>query len=204
MRTLKPRLVLGFFLIPLMCLAAPATPSAEIRVTLFEQPCLLRGPVAETILKNVHAISPEQMYPSAILTQNPGETSESLRKALDKLKKTTPTPTQLDRYRDRLTKRFSSQLAFFEGLQAFKQTGQPDALLEKGKRILPEKKFKNFEAQVKKKAASGKAGIKSFEPVLDLFNESIEADPEEEFHRAIRNLDIHYVCNFGDTEDSEE
>ncbi len=202
------KFALAFFLMPFfapeLCMAAPTTPRAEVRVTLFDQPCILRGAVNEAVLKIIHTISPEQIYPTTILAQSPSEAADGLRKSLDKLKKTPSTPTQLDRYRDRLTRRFTAQLSFFEGLLTLKQTGQPDALLEKGKRILPEKKFKDFETQVKKKAAAGKAGPENFEPILDLFNEAIEADPEDEFHRAIRILDIHYVCNFGDSEDSEE
>src|SRR4051812_48584746 len=99
-----------------------STPNAETRVTLFGQSCLLTGPVSEANLKAIHAISPAQM-PA-------GQSAESVRKSLEKIKATSEIPSALEPYRDRLTKRFEAQLAYFDGLASAKKLGKVELLLQ--------------------------------------------------------------------------
>ncbi|MGK5084481.1 hypothetical protein WDW37_14395 [Bdellovibrionota bacterium FG-1] len=170
----------------------------EIQVSLFGQPCFLQGPVDSKTLKNIHALSPEQLYP---LRETP-LSSAPTRKALEKLRSPAP-PAGLERYRDRLLKRFEAQLGLLEGIEAFKKSKNPTVLLNVGKKYLSARKLKDFESLVKK-TASPKELSQTIDLLFDSFSDGIEADPEEEFHRSIHRMKIQYICSFeGETSESE-
>ena len=40
--------------------------------------------------------------------------------------------------------------------------------------------------------------------LYDLYNEGIEADPEEEFHRAIQRMNVQYTCSFEENEGAKQ
>lgn len=45
--------------------------AAEMKVTLFGQPCTLKGPVDEKALRAIHSLSPEQVSPHSIFRLRP-------------------------------------------------------------------------------------------------------------------------------------
>jgi hypothetical protein len=172
---------------------AAATRSATIHVSLFGQPCDLQGPVDEPTLKLIHSLSPEQLYPP----QDTPLSSEPTRRALDRLKAATHVPAALDLYRERLSKRLEAQLAFLNGVDSYRKDHKLAALLAAGRAYLSGKRQRDFEASLKKaEAARTLAGRGGFDPIFDSYNEGIEADPEEEFHRAIQRLKVQYACSF--------
>jgi len=175
---------------------ARTAPSNEIRVTLFGQPCSLRGPVDERMLKIIHLLSPEQLYPE----RDSPLTSGPTRKALDKLRAATGAPSGLDRYRERATKRLEAQLAFIESIESIEKPEKEHkiaSLLETGKSHLTGSHLKDFEAAVKKaEAAKTLSRRDTIDSLFDTYSDGIEADPEEEFHRAIQRLNVQYVCLF--------
>jgi hypothetical protein len=162
---------------------ASAAPQTEIHVSLFGQPCVLLGPVTEANLRTIHSLSPEQLYPERGTTL----TAEPTRQALEKIRGIASIPSVLDRYRERLVKRFEAQLAVLEALENFRKTHKPSALQAVGKKYLSGKKQKEFEAQLKKIDA---------DLLFDTFSDGIEADPEDEFHRAIHKINVQYTCSF--------
>ncbi|HUP56326.1 MAG TPA: hypothetical protein VM598_02665 [Bdellovibrionota bacterium] len=205
-------------LFPLVCLALlallPATragagpklsvPATRVPVTLFGQPCVLEGPLGAVELKAIHSISPEE-----ICTPFSSErTIDETRKSMDRLKSTTGLPSGLDRYRERLTKRLKAELAFLEGLAEArrKKSVQPllvatqEFIVSPRKRTELENSAKAFVA-----AADGTNRWQQQTQLFDVYNEAIEAKPEDEFHRAIRTMNVQYTCSFEEaTGESEE
>ena len=191
-----------------LALAAPSpapkvaianTSPNEITVSLFGQPCLLSGPIEKNILRTIHSISPAQVYPE------PGTavSSDFLRKAIDKVKTANNVPPQLDGYRERLTKRLESQLVLANGLSAAKKAGKSEPLVAATKTYIPSRRLKEFETLARK--LDGKKGDAELEgQIFLLFSEMVEADPEEDFHKAIQRMSVRYTCDFADEGESEE
>lgn len=163
--------------------------SASLQVNLFGQPCVLQGAESESILRAVHAISPEQ-FPDI-------GSSEDARLALRKIRKAGTVPTALDAYREQLTKRLEAQLAFFDGLETAQNTQKIQPLLSATKSVLKLRAQPEFEKATQKVAAALLArNADARDQLLDTFNQGIEPDPQEEFHRVIRRIGIQYVCAF--------
>jgi hypothetical protein len=178
-----------------------AAPQNEIRVTLFGQPCLLSGPVDEASLKLIHSVSPEQM-PSA---RTGNYSAEQARKALERLRKVAGLPSALDRYRERLTKRLEAELAFDEGYEAALKSHQISAWVAGARKYLNEAKLHSFESLAKKaealKTLDSDRGRELTDQLFELYAEGIEPDPEEEFHRAIKRMNVQYACSFEESSD---
>jgi hypothetical protein len=61
---------------------------------------------------------------------------------------------------------------------------------------------KEFAAAVKKAETAKSLGkAETADALFEIFNEGIEADPEEEFHRAIQRMGVQYACSFETTGD---
>lgn len=169
--------------------------AAEIKVTLFGQPCLLQGPTDVATLKLIHSISPAEIDPTD---------SADLKRILAKIKSpaSLSLPPQLDHYRESLTKRLEAQIAFHEASEIFSKTGKIDALAALEQKYFSSresKTAKTYQAQLAKFAKKGPA-TETYS-LMEVFNEGIEPDPEEEFHRAIHKINIEYNCSYdsGDT-----
>lgn len=199
---------------------AKASPQTEIHVTLLGQPCLLQGPFDEATLKAVHVIGPAQIYPN--LSPNDAlSSSEQARKALEKIRRVTSLPSLLDRYREKLGKRLDAQMIFLENLESIAEKGpkavskqakpgqvpsQVDGiqkLLKSVKSRIQASSLQKLENLLKKlKTLKNSAQYRDqVEQVFDFYNDSIEPDPEEEFHRAIKKLNIQYTCSFEENDD---
>jgi hypothetical protein len=166
---------------------APARAKREIRVTLFGQPCVLEGPSEPGELQLIHSISPEQIYPNGTPTLA-ASSAASLKAALAKLEKG-GMPAQLDHYRDRLTRRLEAQVAFVTAADAAKKQKKP-ALVDKAV-------AQGCKGALKKKAALTSEALES---LFEAYNDCIEAEPEEDFHRAIQKMGIQYSCAFDEKE----
>ncbi len=186
---------LNFLLIFLLPMGATAqTPAvkkmAEIKVTLFGQPCALSGPFSEKNLKLIHSISPEQIpWPKK---------SEQIPPQLQLLKQS-DIPAPLLIYTGRMEKR----LLAWQGYLDLEKT-KPAIQIEYGEKLkslvppLSQSSFsKNFQELLAKNTASK-------EKVSELFQASIEPDPQEEFHRVLNKINVRYVCAFEDSEQSEQ
>jgi hypothetical protein len=110
----------------------------------------------------------------------------------------TGVPAGLDRYKERLGKRLEAQLVVLEAIEGFRKSRSTAALTEAGKKYLTGKRQKEFDAAVSKavKEPPGDKSREAQDAVFDIFSDGIEADPEEEFHRAIHRLNIQYTCSF--------
>jgi len=173
--------------------------SHQIKVILFGQPCALEGPVDEALLKSIHAISPEQLYP----TFEPGETSDTAKKALDKLHATKDLPSAFDTYRERMGKRLEAEFAFLNRIVAAYRDDRADLLLADTKKFIPEEKQKSFETVAMKLESKTIPHAQKKQVVQELFDsygDALPAAPEEEFHRAIHQLKVQYVCAFEENE----
>ena len=207
--------IFGFFTVGCLSLAlstslvwAKATPHTEIRVNLLGQSCLLEGPFDESTLKFVHSIGPAQIYPNVSSSDSTAALKQTSR-ALETLRGSSRLPSLLDRYKEKLGKRLEAQVAFFESLNGVRNPKETALLLIKlGKNSLKGKDLRAFET-LTKKLYNPTGGRNSHfsemsDQLFELYSESIERDPEEEFHRAIKKLDIHYICSFEDSFDSHE
>ncbi len=187
--------ILGLALSLGAAIYANAAPQAQIKVSLFGQPCLLIGPLSESTLKAIHAISPEQMPPP--------KTEEQTQKQLEKVKSAAQVPSSLDRYREQLTRRLEAQTALFEGLAAATKAGSIAPLSQKVSPYLSKRRTKDFEAQLKAIDAKQKPGAwntATLDQISEAFETALDSSPEEEFHRAIGRLNIRYQCAFEEGE----
>jgi hypothetical protein len=174
---------------------ATAAVGAEIRVSLFDQPCQMSGPVDQASLKAIHSISPAQLP----LVENRARAQESL----DKVRAAKDVPAWLDPYRKNLMKRLEAQLAYYDALAAAKKSGKAGPLLEAVKKHLPEKRYPEFEAAATKLEAT-KFAEPGAQRLTDSYNELIQPDPEEEFHRAIGRAKVKYACTFEDSSGNDD
>jgi len=188
-------------------LSAKNSPQTGIHITLLGQPCLLQGPLDEATLRAIHAIGPAQIYPE-ISTEDFKSSKEQIRKALKKLHAGTTIPSLLDRYRDKLKKRLEAQVAFFEDFEVAQKKNDPQLLMKSLKRYLKSSDLQQFEKILKKLGAAPKSSSpnssqnrETIDQAYDFYNDSIEPDPEEEFHRAIKKLDVQYTCSFEENDD---
>lgn len=170
----------------------------EITVTLFGQPCLLSGPIDNIALKAIHSISPEQVfipeYPSL----------EVVQKALGKIKIANSVPAGLDRYKDRLRRRLEAQISFLTGIAGAKKEMKSTPLLSATQPHIAPSRRSEFALQLKKIDSLKKWDSELQNKLWDQFNDLIEPNPEEEFHKSIQRLKIHYTCEFSDEADGEE
>ena len=162
------------------------SPQSEIRVHLFGQPCTLQGPVNNVTLKQIHSVSPEQLYPLREAQLKDGSTKKVLQKV--RTTESASFPPFLERYRERLVKRLEAQASFIEGLEKFSAQKKTPHLIELARRYALPKKLKELEAQLQLTT--------DVETAFDQFSDAIEPDPEEEFHRGIQRMSIQYVCSF--------
>lgn len=186
-------------MLPLLLLMVQSAFPSEIKVSLFGQPCQLTGPVSEAILNSIHAISPEKI--------STPETADQARRDLAALRAIGGLPTEFDRYRDLLTKRLESYQIFHEAIATARRAGKPDSLFSAVKPLLEARKFKTFQAAVRK--AVPKTGTAAWTPgameqVRDEFERLSPPDPQEEFQRGIRRLKVFYNCTFEEGEHAED
>lgn len=176
-----------------------------IQVTLLGQPCLLEGPFAEHILRTVHALGPAQLYPSLFV--NEAEDSKAaLKKALNQTNSYKNLPDAFDNYRKKVTLRFTSQMTFFTQLaetNLLDSRQDPAPFIEGVKKNIRESDVRQFEGLVKKLKTLLKKSQRqeALDQLFDFYNDSIEADPEAEFHRAIKKLNVQYVCSFDESDE---
>ncbi|OFZ18086.1 MAG: hypothetical protein A2X94_02630 [Bdellovibrionales bacterium GWB1_55_8] len=171
-----------------------SSPSQEITVTLFGQPCLIAGPLNKSVLKEIHSISPEQIFPAEASDLN----AEPVKRSFEKLKATQGIPPALDRYREKLLKRLEAQLAFLDGLAAAKKAHKSGPLLASISKFTAGKRTQEFDALLRKTDFAGSVGAENASQLLELLLDVVESDPEEEFHRAIQKLNVQYTCVFAD------
>jgi hypothetical protein len=182
--------------------AGQSGPKAKISVTLFGQPCSLEGPLTQAQLKAIHSVSPEEICSPFSSERTPDET----RKAIERLKGISGLPGSLDRYRDRLARRLNAELAFLESMQDAKKSKNAQSLVENTKDYILTPKRKEFDALAKAFVATEADSAKRKElgsQLFDFYNDAIDASPEDEFHRAIRTMNVQYTCSFEESEEGE-
>lgn len=181
---------------------AKKTPQTDIRVSLLGQSCLLQGPFDETTLKTVHSIGPAQIYPNITSPPSPSALSQ-VRKALAQIQKVESLPARLDSYREKLGKWFESQIGFLTELETAKKSHHYESLGTVAKKYLKSKDLGLFQSLLKKIQDSKTSPSQNGELLDQLFETYNKSnDPEDEFHRAIEDLNIQYKCVF--EEEAEE
>ena len=185
-----------FFMIASLMATMPLShaESAQIKVTLFGAPCVLTGPISEENLLIVHSMSPERM--------SLPESLEQSRQTSATAKKISSVPAGLDRYREKLVRRLDAQQIVFESLSKSRQAKDTKTLFEATKPLQTPEKSKRFQSEVSKLIAKKKWATGD-DDIISLFNDSVDAFPEEEFHRAIQKMGIRYACSF-EAEDNGE
>jgi len=165
--------------------------AAEIKVVLFGQPCLLRGPIEIPQLKSIHEISPEQIFSGQ---DGIAQSKQQTLAILNHLIKSPTVPNALDRYKERLKKRLEAQIDFFDTFDEYKHTGKIENLMGLlSRRVLP-KSQKQFEDMIKKVSEKD---VQVQEPkIFESYLEMIEPYPEEDFHRGIQKIHVQYICSF--------
>mgnify|MGYP001596819918 CR=1 FL=1 len=190
-----------FFALPLFVSVTQAdVPPAqqEIKVTLFGQPCIMEGPFLATTLREIHAISPEQVPAKQNLA--------TLKNTIVHVKQTKGVPSQLDAYRARLLRRLEAQFTFLEQYVVLKRTGNANAFLEA---VTPHLSsgaapFKTKFAEMAAKAPPKKWKKTDLEELTNIFELGIEPYPEEAFHQSIDRLKVRYNCSFDEAPTGNE
>lgn len=168
----------------------------EIKVSLFGQPCTLIGPKDAATLKAIHAVSPEQIPPVRSEAQ--------ALVALERIKKSSRLPGELNIYIDKIEKYVLSQQAFYQGLAAARRDKNSDRFLEQvekhlregaihkvaGKPQLPSDLKAALEKSIKESSEA------ALQELIDIHATYSDELPEEFFHRAIKKIGIRYVCTF--------
>lgn len=172
-------------------------PVRGVRVNLLGQPCLLRGPFEEKVLKSIHLIGPDQMYMELSVT-DPESSGTRLSNALKKLQTIKNLPPILDLYREHLKKRFTAQKAFFDSWKV----ASTEALMKPAQLYLHGEKLHSYQNALMRlldtqgKEAGRETSSDQKDQLLEIFNEGIEPNPENEFHRSLRKLRVEYHCAF--------
>jgi hypothetical protein len=177
--------------------------AAEVHVNLLGQPCLLSGPYDTAVLNLIHSLGPAQLYPN-MNSPEQAATKEQVTRALAKIQSAKNLPPLLDRYRERLTRRLQYQLKYIQALQSRSPT---ESLAKLGREAIKEPALKKYENLLKRKTnSSEKAALGQImsEQLFEIYNEAIEPDPEAEFHRAIKKLQIQYNCSFEENDPTPE
>ena len=173
----------------------PATPAGR-PVLLFGQPCVLSGPYEGSVLDTIHSVSPEQI--PAIVTD------AQAKAGIDRLKKATELPPELERYRDRLSQRLEAQLAFPGALLEAQKSGKSDTFIARVKKFLQGKRGEDFESAFRRAAQKRKLAQwqkESIQPLRALYDDAIEPHPEADFHSVIQKLGVKYDCSFEEDEE---
>jgi hypothetical protein len=132
-------------------------------------------------------------------------TADETRGALEKLKAVTSLPPSLDRYREKLTRRLKAELAFIDALPEAKKSKSSAHLVESIKEYVVNSKRKEMETLAKSFAtATPETKRKELASQLfDFYGEAIDANPEDEFHRAIRTMNVQYTCSFEESDEGD-
>jgi hypothetical protein len=179
--------------------AASKSKDNEVQVTLLGQPCFLKGPFDKDTLKAIHSIGPAQV-PEISISQLP-HTKERFQKTLEVVRSARGVPTLLDPYREKMSRRLEAQTELLKALIQFKQNKNIQEVMKTARNYLPEEKLKSFQSILMKKPSS----TLSNEALLEAYNDGIEADPEQEFHRIInQKMHIQYACSFDESLESSE
>jgi hypothetical protein len=177
-----------------------SNPLTEIEVTLFGQPCLMNGPFPRPTLVLIHEVSPERVPPNASV--------EQMKKIRAKVLELKNVPMPIEQYREHLRKRLSAKIAFEEALGPAKKQAKGPAesrkalasFLKNLKEHISTLQYAGFEESAKKSLEANQfAWNPTFiEPLREKYEEVIQPETQEEFHKAIRLSKIQYVCTFDD------
>ena len=177
--------------------ASAADAMTRIPVNLFGQPCILQGPLSEELLKQVHAVSPEQVDTGCREFPTEARIKESVSKLSAK-----GAPPSLDTYREKVRARLDRLAALARAADEARRTKSPlplQKLAEDNKTFAPIAK-KLVSADVARIHKDAELDQK----IIDAYCEGLGSDPEEEFHRAIQKLKVQYLCSFDARDGMEE
>lgn len=118
----------------------------------------------------------------------------------------------IEQYRDHLRKRLSAKIAFEEALVPAKKTKTTnptegkkvlDTFLKNVKEHISTLQFPAFETSAKKSLeANGFTWNAAFiDSLRERYENVIQPEPQEEFHKAIRLSQVQYVCTFDEGDD---
>lgn len=204
----KVRVFTGLFFAGCLGVTLPGAEAAnskqEIKVTLFGQTCTMSGPYPTATLQWIHEVSPEKVPPD--------QTLEQMKKVRSKLAGAKSVSPEIDLYRDHLRKRISAKIAFEEAIREAKKKGNTPKSFEifmiNVKEHITPTLLLSFETSMKKQFAERNSIWEGefAQALKEKFEESIQPETEEEFHKAIRKSNIQYGCNFdeGADDDHEE
>ena len=193
--------------VPAKATPTPAAPKEsgvqEIQVTLFGQPCTMSGPYPRPALSLLHEISPEKIPPDLSVDQ--------MKRVRTKCGELKGMPMPIEQYRDHLRRRLSAKIAFEEAIAQSKKSKAKDGraldpFLTNVKEHISTLQYTAFSGETRKAFESG--GAIWNEPFLtslrERFENVIQPDTEEEFHKAIRAVKIQYVCAFDDNDHRDD
>ncbi len=170
----------------------------QIQVLLFGHPCQLGGPAgtfSSDQLLAIHRISPEQT-PSGAGT---GELSNFI----ERLKAEKRVPEKFSKYRSKRIELLEKRLRFEEAVTKVHRTGDRTAFAEATTSLIHPRRHPLL---LRKLDAALKAGPsqRAWDEVREIFVEFSGPDGEEEFHRTLRQLQVHYQCAFEDDRAEEK
>lgn len=202
---------------------APRGEPHEVRVRLFGNECILRGPYEPATLSQIHSVSPATVIElKGDLPLDEAITEKSARDALARIlgattssnsnsdsNKDTKLPSELKNYLDLMQRKLRGIVAFFEGLrpnppkvqiQIFRDAVQPYMSATAGTKLRAEWASRLADFKFSQKRLATTRALKGqelllFQTYLSVMDPAA-SEPDDAFHRAIQKLGVQYVCDF--------
>ena len=205
LRHMKPVMTTLFLFILVPLAHAADKKVSEIKVELFNQPCLLQGPADQSVLRQIHAISPEQLFPPNLEKASAKNQHDTFRKSLRYIKTNVKLPQEFQKYTQRMERRLETFVALFNGLEKMKKTQNTKELAAA---VLPHFQNKNS-AEFTKIVNELKPNLKeisndTLETLKESIKNGIEPDSEEDFHKALLRAGIQYNCAMDEKSDEKD
>jgi uncharacterized protein YihD (DUF1040 family) len=177
---------------------------SEIKVELFNQPCLLQGPADLSVLRQIHAISPEQLFPPSLEKASIKSQQDTFKKSLRYMKTNVKLPQEFQKYTQRMERRLEAFVALFDGLEKMRKSQNTKEL---STAVAPYFQNKN-DQEFSKIVSELKPNLKevsndTLESLKQSIKSGIEPDSEEDFHKALLRAGIQYNCAMDEKSDEK-
>jgi hypothetical protein len=177
---------------------------SEIKVELFNQPCLLQGPADLSVLRQIHAISPEQLFPPSHDKASVKNQQDTFRKSLRYMKSNVKLPQEFQKYTQRMERRLEAFVALFDGLEKMKKTQNTKELITAVGSHFQNKTGNEFTKIVNElKPNLKEVSNDTLDTLKQAIKNGIEPDSEEDFHKALLRAGIQYNCAMDEKSDEK-
>lgn len=147
-----------------------------------------------TVLDQVHALTPGSIFPV--------ESPDQVARAVTTLNANPTIPEAFKSYRSKLKSHLQSLDTFFQASKEASEKNDAKVFMNGvHKHILRNKKTLVEKSAFLAQKLPAKERTQKIVDLLEVYKESIEPNPEPEFHRALKEMKIRYDCDFDQIRD---